>query len=125
MPNNNDNRRRWTSRLVWTYNGCASFLFSFYSGYGNCLNDNPCRAGETDGLYQPLNNIMCQYPLNQTIAPLPVINLPEAWNTLEDEFFLHEEEFLLSSNKMYELSLTKGNLFIKVIFFLFYLSIFI
>jgi hypothetical protein len=53
---------------------------------------------------------VCQYPLDNNIN-VP-INLPPAWSTLEDDFFLHEGEFLLSNNQLFQLYLTKGNLVI-------------
>ena len=109
-PNNKDFSRNWKFNLKWTYEGCVAVK----SGFGSsiCLNDIPCRAGETDGLFKTSSNyILCQYPYDQS-SPKPLINLPQAWNTLEDDFFLHENEFLLSTNQKYQFYLKKGNLLI-------------
>ena len=87
----------------WTYEGC--FAVDINNEY--CLQTIPCRAGEQDGYFTSnFSYTICQYAL-PNITYLPV-NLPLAWSTLEDDFFLHEGQFLLNQN--YQFYLKKGNL---------------
>ncbi len=71
----------------------------------------PCRSSEPDQIYNFAKiGVACQYPLPSVLSPQG--DLPQAWNSLEDPFLLHEGEFLLSNNKLYRLNLMHGNLFI-------------
>lgn len=98
--------KNWTGNSTWTYEGCIKVKYN-----GLCLADVPCRTGEYDGLFTPkINLILCQYPLSN--VTYKSVNLPPALNSLEDDFFLHEDEFLLSKNQSYQLYLSGGNLVI-------------
>ena len=94
-----------TKRL---HDGC-----SYFDTKKLCLISTPCRNGELDSLVKPnVNEFICQYSL---ISNLPLIQLPIAPNTLESGCFIHTNEYLLSSNKMYKLVLAEdGNLIILV-----------
>jgi len=73
-----------------------------------CLTDVPCRLGELDALFSSETNVICEYSITNSSS----INLPKAWNTLEDSFVLSEKEYLLSNNGLYQLILKRGNLYI-------------
>jgi hypothetical protein len=77
---------------------------------GLCLNDIACRFDEPDSVHKISINVLCQYSLPN--VPYTPVDLPQAWNWLGDAFILHEGEFLLSNNKLYQLKLKDGNLFI-------------
>ena len=53
--------------------------------------------------------MFCEYKLDTNIQGTNTI-LPVAWETLEDNFVLHENEILLSRNNLYQLRIVKGNL---------------
>jgi hypothetical protein len=93
----------WDGDLSWTYDGCIQVDSNQF-----CLKDAPCRSGEPNAFIATETNVICQYPVLGLKYPL--INLPQAWNTLEDLFVLYENEFLLSNNKLYKLILIRGNL---------------
>jgi hypothetical protein len=92
--------------LNWTFEGCIVISKNY-----KCLNDAPCRLNEPDQSFDYAKfGVVCQYPLPS--VSYTQVDLPQAWNFLEDPFSLHESEYLLSNNKLYRLSLIKGNLFI-------------
>jgi hypothetical protein len=92
--------------LSWTFEGCIAIRKN-----GSCLIDIPCRSSEPDQIVNfDKQDVVCQYPLPSALSPQ--VDLPQAWNSLEDPFLLHEGEFLLSNNKLYQSNLVNGNLFI-------------
>ena len=96
----------YPGKLNWTFEGCIVISKNY-----KCLNDAPCRLNEPDQSFDYAKfGVVCQYPLPS--VSYTQVDLPQAWNFLEDPFLLHESEYLLSNNKLYRLSLIKGNLFI-------------
>jgi len=92
--------------LNWTFESCIVIYKT-----KKCLNDMPCRSNEPDQVYSFAKlGVACQYPLPS--VSYTQVDLPQAWNSLDDAFLLHEGEFLLSNNKLYQLNLINGNLFI-------------
>ncbi len=95
--------------LSWTYSKCVQVI---EKSKKKCLNDIPCRTGEIDsganvGIQPP--QVFCEYKLDSNIQKTNTI-LPIAWETLEDNFVLHENAMLLSKNNLYQLRIVKGNL---------------
>jgi hypothetical protein len=105
-PNNFAPSQILNASLAWTYEGCVSLNTN---GNSFCLLDIPCRASESDG-DSGYSYIMCQYSLTNSV----LVNLPPSSNTLEDDFFLHDNEILISNNQLYKLQLWKGNLHISI-----------
>ena len=69
----------------------------------------------------PIINVACQYAFNSSsnLSTGNKLNLPQAWSSLPDAFLLHEGEYLLSKNQLYQLSLKNGNLLIIQVLFKF------
>jgi hypothetical protein len=93
----------WDGDLSWAYDSCIQVDSNQF-----CLKDAPCRSGEPNAFIATETNVICQYPVLS--LKFASINLPQAWNTLEDSFVLYENEFLLSNNKLFKLILIRGNL---------------
>ena len=103
-PDNNEYR----SDIKWLYNDCVEIRIN-----GFCFNDKPCRTGDLDDSSESVSSFVCQYELNFKSKTRIIPSIP---STLQDGFHLHENEYLLSSSKVYKLSLlSDGNLVIYVI----------
>lgn len=89
--------------------GCA-----FLNLNQSCLVDVECKLGEIDSQVKPsINQFVCQYSPSESQL---IISLPTTLDTLESGFVLHINEFLLSSNKNFKLTIQPdGNLVVLVI----------
>lgn len=77
-----------------------------------CLTDVECRAGEPNqDISFASPNVLCSYPLTLVNNQVKVSQnvLPPQWNVFEDNFKLHDYEYLLSYNGQYKMFIVRLN----------------